>query len=415
MHDDAEGEPKVKTQVKIVLLTLALAAIAMAQETKVYREGDAWIEETTGALPAQHNLKLITNLGSVHIQGGAANNISYVIKKRVHSSSEQEARRAFELIHVSANTEGDTVVLYGQGPKSYRGRSYSADFDIRTPRELELVNAHTGGGNLSVNSINGRVEAQTGGGKVTLDDIGGVIGASSGGGGVDVGTAGSDVNVETGGGNISLRSANGRVYARSGGGSIHIDSGKQNIILETGGGPIVVSSCGGDLTAKTGGGSISAGSVGGQAILQTGGGNIKLASARGSVRAASGGGGVELYKLLRGAQAETGGGLITAEFIGKGSDFTDSRLETAAGDIRVYLPADLPVTVRAAIDMASGQKIRSDFPELQISSEGSGIGPKEAYCQGNLNGGGKLLHIHTSAGNIELLKRTVSVSDRSPR
>src|SRR5438093_391898 len=64
---------------------------------------------------------------------------------------------------------------------------------------------------------------------------------------------------------------------------------------------------------------------------------------------------------------------------------------------------------------ASGQKIRSDFPELQISSEGSGIGPKEAYCQGNLNGGGKLLHIHTSTGNIELLKRTVSVSDRSPR
>src|SRR5260370_15206310 len=171
MDEDAEGESKVKTQVKIVLLTLALAAIAMAQETKVYREGDAWIEETTGALPAQHNLKLITNLGSVHIQGGAANNISYVIKKRVYSSSEQEARRAFELIHVSANTEGDTVVLYGQGPRSYRRRSYSADFDIRTPRGLELVNAHTGSGNLAVNSIHGPVKAQTAGGKITLHEI----------------------------------------------------------------------------------------------------------------------------------------------------------------------------------------------------------------------------------------------------
>src|SRR5260370_7449055 len=214
MHDDAEGESKVKTQVKIVLLTLALAAIAMAQEMKVYREGEGWIEETKGALPAQHNLKLITNLGSVHIEGGAANNISYVIKKRVYSSSEQEARRAFELIHVSANTEGDTVLLYGQGPKNYRGRSYSADFDIRAPRELELVNAHTGGGNLAVNSIHGRVEAQTGGGKVTLDDIGGVIGASSGGGGVDVGTACSDGKVGTGGCGISLRSAHRLVYER---------------------------------------------------------------------------------------------------------------------------------------------------------------------------------------------------------
>lgn len=402
----------MRSKVQVVMLALALAGIAMAQEGRVYREGDLWVEETSGSLPAQRNLKLVTNLGSVHIQGGAAGNITYVIKKRVRSSTEQEARRAFELIHVSASTEGDTVVLYGQGPRNYRGRSYSADFDIQAPRDLDLVYARTGGGSLGVRAIRGRVNAETGGGGVSLDDIDGAIAASSGGGGVEVGTVGSDVHVETGGGGINLHSANGAVIARSGGGPIHIDSGKQNITLETGGGSIVVANCGGDLRAETGGGSIKAGTVGGQAILRTGGGGIKLTAANGPVEASSGGGGLELYRLLRGARAETGSGGITVEFIGQGNNFTDSRLETAAGDIRVYLPENLAVTIRAAIDMASGQKIHSDFPGLQISSEGPGWG---TYCTGNLNGGGKGLRIHTSTGNIELLKRTASVSDRNPR
>jgi DUF4097 and DUF4098 domain-containing protein YvlB len=406
----------LKSRIQITLIALALAGIAMAQETKVYRDGDAWVEEISGSLPAQRNLKLVTNLGSVHVQGGTGNTITYLIKKRVRSSSEQEARRQFEYVRVSANTQGDTVVLYGQGPRNCcRGRSYSADFDIHTPQTLELVHAQTGGGSLAVDSINGRVEAETGGGNVSLEAIGGTISATTGGGSMQVGTAGSDVNVESGGGNIELHTAGGTVYAHTGGGNIHIDSGKQGITLDTGGGSIAVSDCGGDLKATTGGGSIKAGKVGGQATLRTGGGSIRLASAQGPVRAETGGGSVELFSLLRGARAETGGGGITAEFVGKGDSFTDSHLETAAGDIRVYIPENLAVTIRAAIDMASGQKIHSDFSALQISSEGPDFGPKETFCEGNLNGGGKMLQIHTSTGNIMLLKRTASANDRNPR
>jgi DUF4097 and DUF4098 domain-containing protein YvlB len=230
---------------------------------------------------------------------------------------------------------------------------------------------------------------------------------------VEVGAAGADVNIETGGGNIDLRSANGTVFAHTGGGSIRMDSGKQGVTLDSGGGSISVSACGGDLKVTTGGGSIKAGKVGGQAILSTGGGSIKLVSAQGPVRAHTGGGSVELYSLLRGARVDTGGGSITAEFVGKGDSFTESHLDTAAGDIRVYLPDNLAVTIRAAIDMAAGQKIHSDFSALQISSEGPNFGPKETFCEGNLNGGGKMLQIHTSTGNIMLLKLTASTNDRN--
>jgi hypothetical protein len=30
------------------------------------------------------------------------------------------------------------------------------------------------------------------------------------------------------------------------------------------------------------------------------------------------------------------------------------------------------------------------------------MGPREFYAEGNLNGGGPLLHVHTTAGNIEI-------------
>ena len=51
-----------------------------------------------------------------------------------------------------------------------------------------------------------------------------------------------------------------------------------------------------------------------------------------------------------------------------------------------------------------GHKITSDFPELKITSEGGSWGPKEVYASGQLNGGGPLLKISTTLGNIELRK-----------
>lgn len=414
-----EGNKELKRKIQIGLIVTLAAIAAWGQQSRVYREGNQWVEEVTGTLPASHNLKLITDMGSAHIRGGQnianANAITYTIKKRVSASSEQEARREFEQIRISASSYGDAAMIRGQASSYSRGRHFSADFDIQSPRDMALINAHTGGGSLEVKSINGRVEVQTGGGNLQLDDINGGIEAQTGGGNVEVGNAGADVHVETGGGGIHVGSAKGVIQASSGGGPIRIDSGEQRMELNTGGSDIHVTTCGGDLKAQTGGGNITIGSVNGQAYLETGGGSIRLGSANGPVRASTGGGSVELYKMSHGAHVETGAGGITAEFIGTGPNFSDSRLETAAGDIRVYLPANLPVTVQAAIDVANGHSIRTDFSEFKITSEGQDYGPKEQYCEGKLNGGGPTLHVHTTVGNIDLLKRTLSASNENPR
>jgi len=335
------------------------------------------------------------------------------VRKRVRAGSEQEARRAFEMIRVSAGSQGDWAWIRGQASERQKTRSFSAEFSVQVPRGLELVKAETGGGSLEVKAISGRVEAETGGGSMHLDDIGGGIEARSGGGNVEVGYVAQDARLETGGGSIHIRAVDGNLEAQSGGGNIQIDEGKASMTLHTGGGSIQVNKCGGDLEASTGGGVISAGNVAGKADLETGGGSIRLASAGGPVHAESGGGSVELYKLSSGVQAETGSGGIVAEFVGTGPEFRNSRLETAAGDIRVFLPQNLPVSVYAAIDVSDGHAIHSDFSALKVTSEGEGYGPRETYCRGDLNGGGPKLHVHTTTGNIDFLQ-TASTANRKP-
>jgi DUF4097 and DUF4098 domain-containing protein YvlB len=396
----------LKTIFKIGLLLAALSLVGRAQESRIYREGDTWVESLTGNLPSANTLKVITDMGSVRIEGTSDNQISYVVTKRVRAYSEQEARRMFEGVSISAGSEDDVAWLKGQAHGSFH--SFSSDFSVRVPKSVALVNARTGGGALNVENIDGRLEAETGGGNMHLDNIGRAIDVTTGGGNVDLGRAGTAVRIETGGGNIHIGSVGGALQARSGGGHIEVDSGQGAMELKTGGGSIHVGTCRGSIQAETGGDNIIIGDVSGGAELETGGGSIHLNSAGGTVRAETGGGSLDLHGLARGVEAETGAGSIVAEFTGGGREFTDSKLETAAGDIRVYLPASLPVTVYASIDIADGHSIHSDFSDLKVISEGSEWGPKESYCKGQLNGGGPSLHVHTTTGNIDFLRGSAS-------
>jgi len=384
---------------------------ALGQQRNVTREGDTWVETSSGTLSAANALKLTTDMGSVHIQGGNQSQITYEVKKRVHAYSEQSARRMFDSLDVTASSNGSTAYIRSEANEdSYH--NFNADFNVTVPRSIALVSAHTGGGSLVIIGINGRAEGETGGGNVHLDDINGAIDVTTGGGNVDLGHAGSTVQIETGGGSIHIGNVGGALQARSGGGHIEVESGKGAMEINTGGGSVHVGSCGGSLQVQTGGDNITVGDVAGGADLETGGGSIRLNSAKGQVRAESGGGSVELHGLARGAEAETGAGPIVAEFVGGKQNFTDSKLETAAGDVRVYLPSDLGVTVYADVDVANGSNaIHSDFSDLKIISEGSDYGPKEAYCKGKINGGGPSLRVHTSTGNIEFLRASTTAQN----
>jgi DUF4097 and DUF4098 domain-containing protein YvlB len=376
-----------------------LAPLALAQETHISREGGAWGQEITGSLAAVKNLRIKVDMGSVKVHGGDQQGINYVVHTHFGNSSEQDARRQFEQYKVTAYVKGDTAWIVGDWQGGRHPRHFSGEFSVMVPREMALVKLETDGGNVEAMGVGGRVEAESGGGSMKLDDIGGGVNAETGGGSIDVGTVSGDLGLHTGGGSIMVRRANGKVLAETGGGSVTIQSGSQGATIETGGGSIEVRQCNGKVKVSTGGGSVDLSDVGGPAEIETGGGSIKLTSAKGHVHAETGGGGIELYGVPS-ASAETSAGGIIVKLVNTGAERSDSDLETGSGDVTVYLASDVAINVRASVDMGSGHHITSDFSDIRIASEGDKWGPKTLTAEGRLNGGGPMLKVRTSSGDI---------------
>jgi DUF4097 and DUF4098 domain-containing protein YvlB len=394
----------VKRTPKFALLaaTIVIAAVPVLAQTsnsssRIFRDGNSWVEEITGSIPAPDSLRITTEMGSITVQGGTQKDAAYTIRKRVHSGTEEAARRDLAGFRVSAAKRGEAAIIEGNVERP--AKRLSVDFQVQVPRDLQQVRTETEGGSLSLHNLSGRATAHSGGGSISLGDIGGEVTADTGGGSIEVADSTNMLSLRTGGGSIKITGSKGKVNASTGGGSISVGGASQAVTVSTGGGSVQVQQCGAELYISTGGGSIDVGNVSGKAKLITGGGSIKLTSASGPVVANTGGGAIELYKLMQGARAETGAGSITAEFLG--SMGTDSTLQTSVGNVIVYIGPQAKLTVKAELDMANGHQIRSDFPDLKITTDGGNYGPKNYYAQGALNGGGAVLKVHTMSGNIE--------------
>lgn len=366
-------------QLATLVTVASLAAAAQTSDNRLYRDGNEWIQEVHGTLPATRTIKVVSSAGAIRVQGAQQSTIGYIIREHVRAGSEEAARRELRKIMFTA-AAGEIAVLRAECEGN--NRSY-IDFEIQAPAQTAAVILKTDGGAVTAKGLNGRVDVTTGGGRIDLDQIAGAITAESGGGSIEIGKAGSNVEVSTGGGSIHIDSAGGRIAASSGGGSLRIGYGK-GMVLETGAGSIFVQKCEGQLKAETGGGSLEFREVTGPARIETGGGGIKV------------------WSITGGLHAETGSGPIIATLT-RGAAFTESRLETSVGDIVVVVPPGLGMTIRAAVDVARGQGITSDWPgDIKIhSSEGFS---REVYAEGSLNGGGPVVHIHTSTGNISIKK-----------
>jgi hypothetical protein len=388
-----------KTITKLGLLAALIATLCAAQQSSVQKEGGNWVSVASGSLSGVRNLHIQVEIGAVRIQGGSTQGINYVIRNRSYESSEDRARKQFEAYKISTYVRGDTAFITGEWENGHPHK-FNSEVTVNVPRDLDLVKIETDGGEISTTGISGRLEAESGGGPIHLDDIGGAISAETGGGSIDVGNVGSDLTVRTGGGTIHIGSAKGKVVAESGGGNLVLVSGSAGASLQTGGGSIHVDKCTGEVKAETGGGSIDLGDIGGGVAMETGGGTLKVSSASGPVKGETGSGNIELWGVPS-AHVETGSGAITAKFIRGGDGTSGSELETGVGDITVYLVSNVNLTIRASIEAANGQQIVSDFPEIKIASEGGGQwGPKLVSAEGTLNGGGPVLKVRTTMGNI---------------
>ncbi len=276
-------------------------------------------------------------------------------------------------------------------PKSYSLDISTEGGNIQVADMQGRVNLLTAGGNISTANIRGSAHVQTGGGHITLKDVSGNLEATTGGGHVTTGKIGGSANIHSYGGHIRVAAAAHGAWLQTGGGNISLGNSGMDLVAETGGGQIEVGEAKGAIRARTGGGGIRVVSSKGPTQLQTDSGSIYLTRVDSAVRAQTGEGGITAW-LTPNAHLEK-----------------PCILESGQGDIVVYLPADLRLTIVATAQGSDERRIFVD-PGLavKVSTDSGPGGVREVRGSGALNGGGELLRLRTMEGNIRLLLNDAS-------
>ncbi len=378
------------------------------------RVGNTWEERAECSAPMREASRLMVraDFGSIEVTPGSAEGMSCQVRLRVFGSSEAEARRYFRSYDLTVRPHEAGLLLRGSFPADSGGhkKSFSAEFEISVPTRSNL-DLQTQGGEVTVGSLQGSVQAVTAGGDIQAGDITGAVRMETAGGCITLGSVTGPVEARTAAGSIRVGNVTGNVALETGGGEIVTGMISGTLRAETVGGDLVLRGATGTLEAQTAGGQIRIGEAGGRVVAQSAGGNIRLNGARGPVEVKTGGGSLDLLQLRNAVHASTAAGSIVAQLDADQKSFTASKLETSAGDIRIYLPSDLALNIEAVIDMASGHKIVSDFP-LQIQGDGPEFAATKVRGTGALNGGGEVLRIRTISGNIEIRKLDAQTLER---
>ena len=157
------------------------------------------------------------------------------------------------------------------------------------------------------------------------------------------------------------------------------------------GGSIQFRNVTGPVTARTDGGSISLRDVGGDLDVTSNGGSVAAGRVNGKVVARANGGSVVIDEATDAIDAKAAGGSV-AVYISK-QPRSDSKLIAEAGNVELRLPESIAVNMDAS---CSAGRLSSDF-----SFNGH---QDENRLKGTINGGGPLVMVRASAGNIYIRK-----------
>lgn len=424
--------------IALVFASISFVDTGSAQETTFMRDDGGYVERTQYSFPVKPGGTLSTDnaFASIEIGSWSKDEVEVTIEKRSKTDHGDRARRAFEAIEVKTETRGADVRISVNGPNSHRRNGIAVRITAQVPESYNLDLESTGG-NIEVDDHRGDVRARTSGGDVILGHIREAA--------VDVRTTGGDIRLESGevdtrmttsGGDVQIEHARGRTKARTSGGDIQIERAEGEVDVRTSGGDIqiehtagaVAATSGGDLQIENATGSLSLTTSGGDIQIEnameavraeSGGGDIEIENARGSVEVKSKGGDIDIENADGGVSAMSSGGDINVGLTGDDLSMDRScHLETTGGEVTVYLPEDLPATIDAKVLIGStgfwkrgNYRVYSEF-DLSGNNDGSRTGTwawvsglaGSARVKGDINGGGDLIRIVTTNGNIRIRK-----------
>lgn len=286
-------------------------------------------------------LHLESDRGSVDVRSKTGNEVRVVVLYKADTRSEQQAEEWFDEFRTTFDQRGNDVEVRGE----WHDRWLKRNNRLRIHYDILVPKEY----NLDV---------ETSGGSIEVNDLAGRVDLNTSGGSIKMGEIDGVVRANTSGGSITLEKASGEAY-------VH-----------------------------TSGGSISLGEIGGPAEAGTSGGSITVDGVNGDLKAHTSGGGLRLRNINGNLKAKTSGGSIHAELL-KQID-APVELKTSGGSIALEIPPNLQADLDAS---TSGGRVIVDVP---LTVKGSF---KKNSIRGELNGGGEMIYLRTSGGNIEIQER----------
>jgi hypothetical protein len=389
-----------------LLLTAVLTCLA-ANKVSVVRTGSQgrWKLTVSGSLPPQVITRIAT-MGDVTVRGKRSKEIRYTVTQEVVAADEKSVRQLGQF-YLGQFDPGQFDP--GQFHRMQAGDGQIAFFQagsvaLEIPRATRFLALSSSAGTIDAADLEGSLLADAGAGKVILDRIGGDVEIHSNGGAASLGSIGGLVKCYSGGGSIRAIHIDGQAYFETDGGDIHLGEVVGAVTALTAAGGIRIEEAGAGVFADTLGGPISVLRALGMVIANSSGGPISIGGAP-SVQCRNAGGAIRLTNVSGSLRAATERGNIVAVIL-EGRPLEDSFLSTGAGDITVFIPSNMGVTIEAESGEAPGRRpIVSDFSGLKIAARRSSLGGPGVVATGSINGGGPRLRLKGSGGRIEIRRK----------
>jgi TonB family protein len=394
----------------VILWATPVAGHAFAAPSP--RRNTTAFENKAGTLSTREGLRLRldTETGNVRVFTDATNEVRYLVRIETDAAG-PDAQKLIHQFDLYTSSVPAGVTISGKIPGREQRERVWVTYEVHVPRKYN-VEVTTHAGNIQVDDVDGRVNLITDGGNITAGRVtgGGVrqpgVAAarleSISGGHLSVRDVTGDLKAITAGGHITAGNVSGDANLSTGGGHITAGNIRGVAQLDTGGGNISVERAGSRVTASSGGGQISFGEAAGAIQARAAGGGIRVLRVAGPMQLDSNGGSIFLTRVESAVHASTGTGSITAWLSPTVKIAGSSQLESGHGDIVVYVPRDLQMTIEATIDTAAGHHIAADPSLTMKTTYHTGESGKQVHGVCDINGGGEVLKLRAMEGNIQL-------------
>ncbi|WP_422359773.1 DUF4097 family beta strand repeat-containing protein [Reichenbachiella sp.] len=318
-------------------------------------------------------LTINTADGDVSIYPSDKNEIEvfYIVERNneVLKISPKELEEEF-IIDISSGNNYLSISVkqrYQYRMRDWRNR-LNVSFEIYTPFKTSC-DLRTSDGDVRLRGLTAAQEMQTSDGDIDVSKVNGDLYARTSDGDIYVSQVVGDVESITSDGDIELKNIDGDVDGRTSDGDVELEDIKGEVDLVTSDGDITAVGMDGNLELTSSDGDLRLGRVNGTMTVNTSDGDISFRDLSGSLKARTSDG------QIKGNMLELNG---------------DLELRTSDGSIAVTVPGNKGFDL-----LLRGEDIRTVLDNFSGTS-------KDHLVEGRVNGGGSLVSLHASGGDVSL-------------